>query len=582
MYPSYFLITLLSILSVTWYASNSLRRFYLERTAVGLESRAAIMMSQFKSLLAEGKSDSVDSPCKELGKSGSTRITVILADGRVVGDTREEPARMDNHADRPEMVEALAGRVGRSIRFSHTLRQDFMYLAVPIRDGEKIIGALRTSIPLTSIDRVLRKIYLQIALGSLGALLAAGIVCLLVSRRISRPLEEMKKSAERFAMGELEHKIPVPETFEMGSLAETMNNMAAELHEKMNAVLRQRNEMEAVLSSMVEGVLAVDTAERVLSLNATAAKLIGTDPESAPGRSIQEVVRNPDLQSFLVRTLRESEPTEGEIALYESASERFLQITGAPLRDGGGERIGALVVLNDVTRMKRLENVRKEFVANVSHELKTPVTSIKGFVETLIDGAIDDPRDARRFLKILARQADRLNAIIEDLLLLSSIEHGDESPVTAFEERKIKDAIENALEICGPRAELKNIEIETEIEEDLTARVNPALLEQALVNLIDNAVKYSEAGKKVWVRAAKKEAELVLSVRDIGCGIAKEHQPRIFERFYRVDKARRRKLGGTGLGLSIVKHIARNHGGRVGVESQVGKGSTFSIHLPKA
>jgi two-component system phosphate regulon sensor histidine kinase PhoR len=264
------------------------------------------------------------------------------------------------------------------------------------------------------------------------------------------------------------------------------------------------------------------------------------------------------------------------------AEERSLQANGTLLHgDDDGDDVGAVVVLNDVTRLKRLEAVRRDFVANVSHELKTPVTSIKGFAETLEGGALDDPDTARRFVRIIAGQADRLNSIIEDLLALSTLEQSGDSPLLQLEEADLCDVVAVALEVCGPKAEAKHVELRETCPGRLLARVSPPLLEQAVVNLVDNAVKYSSGGGVVDVELVEAGDEFVIGVTDKGPGIAREHLPRLFERFYRVDKARSRDLGGTGLGLAIVKHIAQIHGGRVSVESVVGGGSTFRVHLPR-
>jgi two-component system phosphate regulon sensor histidine kinase PhoR len=276
--------------------------------------------------------------------------------------------------------------------------------------------------------------------------------------------------------------------------------------------------------------------------------------------------------------LQEQEPVEGEIILLEG-DRRFLQAKGSALRGVEGDTIGAVIVLDDMTNLKRLENVRREFVANVSHELKTPVTSIKGFVETLQEGAIKKPEEAERFLDIISRQADRLNSIIEDLLLLSRIEQSGEKKEVEFIEAGLKSALESAIETCSGKASEKNISIDLNCEDTLTARINPALLEQAVVNLIDNAIKASDEGSSIKVGASQKDEQVIIEVIDRGVGIEKEHLPRLFERFYRIDKARSRQLGGTGLGLAIVKHIAQAHGGGVDVESSPGEGSRFSIFL---
>jgi len=404
---------------------------------------------------------------------------------------------------------------------------------------------------------------------------------LYISRRISRPLEEMKRGAERFAAGDLSGRLPVVETEEIGGLAEALNVMAAQLDERIRTVVEQRNAQEAMLAGMVEGVLAVDTGERVISFNQAAARFMDIEPQHALGRSIQEVVRNTDLQRFVQRTLSSGEPVEGDLALREGEV-KYLQARGSALRDAQGKQIGALMVFHDVTRLWRLENIRREFVANVSHEIKTPVTSIKGAAEILLDGALQSEEDTRRFLNMIAKHTDRLTLLIDDLLALSRIEDEDEREKMDMEKGPIRPVLEGAVQACELKAGEKNIRLELTCGDDCTANINPLLLEQAVVNLIDNAVKYSEEGRTVEIEGAGAKDEVILSVRDHGCGIEPEHLPRLFERFYRVDKARSRKLGGTGLGLALVKHISQAHGGRVCVESTPGEGSIFSIHLPRA
>jgi two-component system phosphate regulon sensor histidine kinase PhoR len=522
----------------------------------------------------------VDELCKRLGKSSGTRITVIGPDGVVYGDTEENPEEMDNHANRPEIKVAYNGQIGVSRRFSATLEEEMMYVAVPLQNGDQFLGVVRTSMPLTALFQALDGVQSKLFIGGLvAALLAAGI-CLAVSRRITRPLEEMRDGAARFARGQFDHKLPVPDTREMGDLAEAMNAMGARLNVQIRRLVRSRNQQKAILSSMVEGVLAVDKEGKILRVNEAAGELLDIDADWARGRTIQEAIRNSKLHDFIGEALTTMQPLERDIAVEEDEDERILEGHGTVLRGDQGEEIGALVVLNDVTRLRQLERMRRDFVANVSHELKTPITSIKGFVETILGETEKMPEDARRFLQIIRSEVDRLNAIITDLLSLSRIErHSENAPVDKMK-CNVRKIVDSALESCRGTAEDKNMDIEISCPEGLTVMANGSLLERALANLIDNAVKYSPDGTSVEVVGMEEGDEVIVAVRDEGRGIAPEHQPRIFERFYRVDKGRSRKLGGTGLGLAIVKHIAEVHGGHVELESELGKGSTFSIHLP--
>jgi two-component system phosphate regulon sensor histidine kinase PhoR len=398
---------------------------------------------------------------------------------------------------------------------------------------------------------------------------------------IVRPLDRIREAAGQLTGGLWGARVPVPDPQELAELAEAFNHMADLVQEQIRILIQNNNEQQAVLASMAEGVLAVDGQERLISMNKACSRLLGLDPSQAQGRRLQEVVRNADLSRFITRALVCPDPVESDVLLHGD-QERVMQARGSALHDLEGRAIGAVIVLNDVTDFRRLESIRRDFVSNVSHELKTPVTSIKGFVETLLDGAMQDPVDSERFLRIVSKQADRLHAIIEDLLSLSKIEQSEDADDIALEPMGVRGVLEAALAACRSGADEKNIEVTLDCDSHLTARINPLLLEQAIANLLDNAFKYSEPGRQVRLWAASADGEVTINVTDRGCGIAGEHLSRVFERFYRVDRARSRKLGGTGLGLAIVKHIVQAHHGRVTVESTLGVGSTFTVHLPRA
>lgn len=413
-----------------------------------------------------------------------------------------------------------------------------------------------------------------------GVLLAAGAVKYARrSRQRGRALREARRLFDQLASGDWSARMTPEDGDPHGTLAVTFNRLAARLAERWQDLERQRNEQEDVFASMVEGVIALDAEQRVINLNPAAARLLGVSLDKAMNRPLAELARNADLQKLAADAAAASQPVEGDITLF-NGKDRHLQVHATRLRDAGGQGLGALLVLHDVTRLRRLENVRRDFVANVSHELKTPITSIKGFVETLQDGAIRNEDEARRFLEILARQADRLNAIIEDLLQLSRIEEEADQQVIRIEEQDIRPILDSAIECCRYKADAKRMLIELDDESGLRGRCNAPLLEQAVINLLDNAIKYSPPESPVRVEAGREGAETVIRVRDRGPGIPAEHLPRLFERFYRVDKARSRQLGGTGLGLAIVKHIAQAHGGHVHVESAPGQGSVFSLRIP--
>lgn len=585
-YATYLVVVVLCAAAVGLAAGESMHSFYLAQTEDELQARAALVREQVAPRLAGDTPAELERLVVQLGRSSATRITVISAGnssvaGTVLAESEVRPGRMENHRDRPEFLAAVRGETGREIRPSDTLHEDMMYVALPLRQNERIVAVVRTAVPLTHINEVLNDLYARVAVSAVTIAVIAALIGLYVTRRISRQMQTITSGAERIAAGDFSHKLMLPPTEEMAVVAESLNTMAAQLDDKLRTLTQERNQREAVLSSMSEGVLAVDPEERVIALNAAAAKLLDIEPAAATGKVIQEVVRNPDLQRVVACTLLGHSPMEADLVLRVGAEDRDLQAHGAQLRGDDDTRVvGAVVVLNDVTRLKRLEAVRRDFVANVSHELKTPVTSIKGFAETLDEGAIDDPDAARRFVRIIAGQADRLTAIIEDLLALSTLEQSTDSPLLELEEGNLCDVIATALSICSPKAEAKGIELISVCSEPMLAQLSPPLLEQAVVNLVDNAIKYSSEGSRVDIITEDTGHEAVISVVDRGQGVARIHLPRLFERFYRADKARSRDLGGTGLGLAIVKHIAQVHGGRVSVTSVPGKGSTFRIHLP--
>jgi two-component system phosphate regulon sensor histidine kinase PhoR len=579
LFPSYLLITAIAVTAVSWYSFDSVRRFYLEETAAALTARARLLEERARPLTERSDADALDSLAKKLGAAVSTRITVISPDGVVLADSEEDPAAMDNHGDRPEIVQALTGEVGESSRYSYTLQTNMMYVAIPISSETGIAGVVRTAVPLTAVEEQLRAVRTRIALAAVLLLVLSAVVSLAVSRRIAGPLHQMQLGAERFAGGDFAHNVPIPHPTEFASLAESMNGMAADLDARIRTVVQQKAEQEAVLASMSEGVVAIDREAKVITMNRAAAAMLSVDVDSARGRSAQELIRNVRFHEIAASVLENGGLIEGEITLA-GQHETVIEASGAPMRRGGGEIVGAVIVLNDVTKLRRLERVRRDFVANVSHELRTPVTSIKGFVETLRDEAGEDEDNSARFLDIIIKHVDRLNAIIEDLLYLSRIEEDAGRKELVLESISLFDVLSSAVAECQSLAEERDVDVRLTADRGLEARLNRQLFEHAVVNLLDNAIKYSLPGSEVEISADREGGETVISVHDHGLGIAEEHQSRIFERFYQVDKSRSREIGGTGLGLSIAKHIVQAHGGAIELESKLNRGSAFSIRIP--
>jgi two-component system phosphate regulon sensor histidine kinase PhoR len=579
LYPSYLAIIVVSLAAMTWYSSRVLTEHSQSETLSELKAQAYLAEKLVHGELKESRASYLNQLLKNLAPKTSSRITLIMPSGKVLADSHENPNRMDNHALRPEIKDALAGRIGQSTRYSFSLNTDMTYLAIPVVDKGTVVGVVRIAEPVSKLVATLRPIYREfLAAGFVIILLAAGF-SLYVSHRINKPITEMQQGAARFAAGDLDYRLSVPNSEEFGALAESMNLMASQLHSRIFTITQQRNELEAVLKGMVEAVFVVDSNEHILQINQAAEKLFQIRHEKVKNHSVQVAVRNTDFNRFVADTLGTEESIERDIVVVGDP-DIFLQAHGTRLKDAQGKSMGALVVLNDVTRLITLEKIRRDFVANVSHELKTPITSIKGFLETLKEGAMNDPDNAERFLDIIIRHTDRLSAIIEDLLSLSRIERDSEKGEVAIADRPLQEVFDSVEKSLRSKAKHKNITLEFDLDDSLVAETNPTLLEQAIVNLVDNALKYSEPGSSVRIVSEKNDHEVIIRVQDQGCGIPREHLKRIFERFYRVDKARSRKVGGTGLGLAIVKHIANAHGGRIEVESSPGQGSTFSIHLP--
>ncbi|NDC53542.1 MAG: HAMP domain-containing protein [Planctomycetia bacterium] len=524
----------------------------------------------------------------EIARTAGVRFDLLAVDGtllRAAPAAASEGSGQGWQAATAALLEAArAGGVARDSRYDAATGRRVHTVAVPLGPAGAPAGIVQVTADTAAADRELAVAQRRLLGGYLVAALAALAGGLVLARRAARPVGDLSESAARLAAGEFDAPLPVPEAAELAKLACALAGLREQLVERGLTIGRQGTQQEAVLGSMLEGVLAIDARQRIVSINRGAAELLGLDPARVLRRPLQEVVRNPDLRRFALLAIDCREPVEDDLVI-RGVDDRTIRLRGTALRDVSGEG-GAVIVLNDVTEIQRLENVRRDFVANVSHELKTPIASIKGFLETLLDGAADDPVDNRRFLGIVARQAERLEAIIEDLLALSRIEQSEGAGNLPLDRVHVISVLSAAVAGCQLRARERGVAIEVACDGTLESDLNPALLEQAVINLVDNAVKYSEPGSTVWVEAAEEPAAdgpaVRIRVRDQGCGIDAEHLPRIFERFYRVDRARSRQLGGTGLGLSIVKHIVQAHGGAVAVDSTPGTGSTFTIHLPTA
>ena len=508
------------------------------------------------------------------------RITVIALDGSVISDTDKDSATMDNHGNRPEVIEAYKGVVGVSRRYSSTVRVEQLYVALPIYANKAVIGVLRLSSPLYEIESLLRKLYFGAATAIVTALLIASILGYRIAYNITKPIIEMKEIASVISNGRFERRINVGSGDEIGDLANSINNMADRLRETISSLNDKNVKMEAILSSVASGIIAIDNSERILFANPVAIEVLNIEKKQIEGKHFLQAVRNNQLYSFLKSIIKSSSYVEKEIHISYPV-EKTLKFYTNPIRHmDKDETIGVILSISDITELRKLERMRTEFVANVSHELKTPLTSIKGFVETLKSGALEDEKTSLRFLGIIEDEADRLNRLISDILSLSELENKKSKGV--LERVELKHLICVVASMLNDQAIKKGIELTTNVQKDLKEiAADSDKIKQMLINLVDNAIKYTPDHGRVTIEAVNSDTGVRVSIEDNGIGIPEEHIPRLFERFYRVDKARSRNVGGTGLGLTIVKHIVANYNGEIKVQSQIGKGTRFDIALPE-
>ena len=526
--------------------------------------------------------DSLNNLFKAWAANTGLRLTLIDAEGKVLLDTQKNPKQMESHHDRPEVVQAHNQKSGFAIRKSQTLGTELMYAAVVINKNQHKGRVLRASLSMDDIKSQVYAVYVKLFIAGGFILGFVALISYWLSRKVIRPLESMKYQAEQIADGDFTGRVQLKNTDpdEVYKLGMAMNEIAIQLHHRIETITNQKNERDAILASMVEGVLAVDPDQFIVHLNQAAADILDVNRVQTVGISVHEAIRLPELQEVVQRSLKKEVPEEKDIILNIKGKEIILDVKSSPLMSSANKKLGAVIVFSDITHLRRLESHRREFVANVSHELRTPLTSIRGFAETLLGAQVGE-EEQKKFLEIIHRHAQRLGEIIEDLLALSNLEKGTEANEIDLYDQRIWPTLEAAKEMLDQKASKLGVKIAINGDPSLRGQINSQLLEQAVVNLVDNALKFSSEGDKVSIQLNDRGQETEIVVEDEGHGIAKEHLSRLFERFYRIDKARSRQLGGTGLGLSIVKHVAIAHKGQVHVESELGKGSKFFINLPK-
>jgi len=576
-----FVTLLLSVLIVVdFFADRALRRDYQRTGFEQLEAIARVAQADPPQFTALPPSDpqeklTLQTWMKQMGASGA-RVTVITAEGLVLADSESDPQTMENHAGRPEIKQAMAEGTGRSIRHSATINRDLVYYAVrqPANTGKPYV--LRFALPVENVNRVLWTFRRNLWLASLVILLIAGAIVIAVSQNFSNRIERLTAFSQRVAEGDFRPQ-PADGTGDaLDTLGHSLNQTAAQMDRTIQTLTEERNLSSAILGSMVEGVLVVNGAERVVFANHSFAEILELGVPPQAGSGLVEVVRQTELIEAVRKVLGGEPRVESEI-VTGTLRQHFFAATVAAVR--AAETNGAVIVLHDITDLRKLERVRRDFVANVSHEFRTPLTAIQGFAETLLAGAMNDPQNRDRFLGIIVEHSRRLARLTEDLLMLSKMD----ADRLELEKRRIPVGpfIESCIETSTPRAK----------ERDLTLLVNLAAhipdiagdrrrLTEVLQNLLDNAIQYTPAGGQIMVSAGPKNGEVVFTVSDTGIGIPQADQPRIFERFYRVDVARSREVGGTGLGLSIAKHLVETHGGKIWVDSEVGRGSQFHFSVP--
>ncbi|NPV03788.1 MAG: HAMP domain-containing protein [Syntrophaceae bacterium] len=514
----------------------------------------------------------------EIARITRTRVTVIDREGTVIAETDRDATTLGSHFDRPEIQEARVRGKGTAVRYSQAVGEEMKYVALPIREGDRIAGYIRLARPLVEVRKSVEEFTALVLRSFLVILVLSVAAALFFSRRLTSPIREMERFTERLRRGETPGKLLVRTSDEIGLLAENINYIVEELQRRIDALQEEKGKVEAAFSSAMDGVLLLGIDGKIETVNQGMRSLVGNRYGEIIGKTPLEAFRNLDLQKALDQYRATAQPVFQEIVFGEGPPNVFdVAISGVRGVPGGEGKI--MLVFHDVTRLKKLERMRVDFVANVTHEIKTPLTAILGFVETLQEGAIEDRETAKKFLTTISRHAERLNRLVEDLLTISNIELGEMR--FCFESVSLAGIVQSVMNILHVKAQEKRIDLAVEIPEGLPPiRADRDRLSQILINVLDNAVKFTPAGGRVRLSAAAADGEVLVRIEDTGIGVPRDEIGRLGERFYRVDKTRSRELGGTGLGLSIVKHLMAAHRGRMEIESQLGRGTTVFLYFP--
>ena len=568
------LLVIVSMAALGVYLTNSARTSELNNLRSELENEAMITAEASLSSFGEqNETGNLDVLAKKLGSQIGARVTIITRDGTVLGDSHEDPSTMENHATRPEVREALASGLGESTRYSTTLGEKMMYVAVPIIDNDKVLGMARVALPLTqvqgSVNRVIISIVVAMAITAVLVILAAW----LIARMTTRPIRELTRASQKIASGEFGHRISVGTKDESGQLAHAFNEMSANLKRSVETISEDRARLTSILDNMADGVILTDIEGNIVLTNKAAQRLFGIRGENAKAKPLIEVVREHELNDILKSCL---ETGREQIAQFDSGtSNKFLRAIAILIdRERQG---GALVLVQDLTELKGLQTMRRELVGNISHEFRTPLAGIKAMVETLQGGAIDDQTAASDFLGRIEAEVDRLAQLVAELTELSRIETGRVE--LELEPVNLNLLVEEVITQLKPQAERQGLSLKNELAADLPlVQAHKERIRQVIVNLMHNAIKFNRPGGSVSAATKRFEDTVVIEISDTGTGIANDDLPRIFERFYKADRSRAGQ--GTGMGLAIAKHIVEAHGGEIRAQSEEGKGSTFSFSLP--
>ncbi len=569
LFPSFLFIIFLAIVPTVWYSALNAKQLYYKSVSSELEDISSV-------IIATELSTADRQSMTNIAAETELRFTVISTQGVVLFDSSEDAKDMANHADRQEIKLAISGFKAHSTRYSDTLKKEMLYFATPIKRDGLITGVLRIARPVDELSQVLSSLYIKAIIFGLGIALICTYISTVFIRRIISPLTSLQSGVRRIADGNFLKKLSETSDDEIGAVAKSVNKMRSQLQSNVEEISSHNQESKAILASMHEGVLAVSEAFKVIRLNRAAQEFLNVT-DFIPKALLSSMNINPLVVAFVENVIEDKEFSQEDFVIH-GKNERLLHFRGTPLIDENNVINGAVVVITDVTRIRKLENMRRDFVSNVSHELRTPIAIIKSAVETLDDGAIDEPKDGRYFLSIVDKNTNRLSLLIEDLLFLSKVE--DRKSPILFKEENLKSMVNEILTTVNEKAQKKNISIETKIDEDLTWAINGSLINQALLNLVENSIKYSDPDKTMRISVKQYFNELHIEVKDQGFGIAPEEFDRIFERFYRVDKSHSQQIEGTGLGLSLVKHIISVHEGTIELSSHLNKGSSFLIKLP--